>query len=386
MQSLFLSETHFAFAAASFVSMIALQLSIPQRWALLPLLSWLTYVAFRDLNSFSPSRNWNYVWGQTHLCWLTHICYVLYVERRGVLTSGASLGGRFRSAYKVWMDFHARSFTDVSTRSSTQQPRTRRYVVFWRLVWVAWLLALQKLTESFILPGYFSPLSTTDFSQERQTYFRRIFYSDMAPITMRDTALRCYFAFLWAWHGYLMLSIAHHALAVLFVGVLHLDEPEEWPPFFGRIQEATSLRRFWSHTWHRITRRSSVGWASLFSRNVCGLRRNTKMDRILVAFLVFLHSGGVHAAVTKAAGYRCGALEDVVWFSLNYFAIMAEDVLLLVSGVAIGWVLKTAGIDDTRCEIIKARLISGTGTIWMCAFFFWSVPKWYYPKIRCGFY
>ena len=30
------------------------------------------------------------------------------------------------------------------------------------------------------------------------------------------------------------------------------DRPEEWPPLFGSISEAYTLRRFWGVFWHKL--------------------------------------------------------------------------------------------------------------------------------------
>lgn len=49
-----------------------------------------------------------------------------------------------------------------------------------------------------------------------------------------------------------ILTRVHDFLALLHVVILGLNSPSEWPPVFGYLIEAYSLRRFWGVFWHKL--------------------------------------------------------------------------------------------------------------------------------------
>ena len=95
-----------------------------------------------------------------------------------------------------------------------------------------------------------------------------------------------------------------------------------------------------------------------------------------VAFVVFLLSGIAHAAAAWRLGDRFWAL-DIAWFVVCFAAGAFESVvvgLLRPTFIAARqervwrWMKRSA----------LARLF---GFGWVFLFFFWSVPKWQYPKL-----
>ncbi|EFY86583.1 hypothetical protein MAC_07361 [Metarhizium acridum CQMa 102] len=68
----------------------------------------------------------------------------------------------------------------------------------------------------------------------------------------RAAAFRVVFAFHWAWLTYLILTAANSALAIIFVGLLQIAQPDEWPPLHGNPFQAYTIQRLWDVFWHQI--------------------------------------------------------------------------------------------------------------------------------------
>jgi hypothetical protein len=187
---------------------------------------------------------------------------------------------------------------------------------------------------------------------------------------VRETAIRAWCVFFFVCHSYGSYTSIHSVLATISVGS-GLDEPEDWPLFFGNPYEAYSLRRFWSKFWHKAVYRSYTSYAGLVSEQVIGLPRASISGRLFVNFFVFLTSGIVHAIVYRQIGYTCGAWEEIGWYCLNFIGLVAE--------MAVQWgYFKTFGYNSRMVPFYKAM-----GFLWVFGFLFWSLPKYHFPKMLC---
>jgi hypothetical protein len=50
------------------------------------------------------------------------------------------------------------------------------------------------------------------------------------PLTLGTAMARAFLAFHWIWASFRLLTIANAAVSIVFVAVLRVDEPYEWPP------------------------------------------------------------------------------------------------------------------------------------------------------------
>lgn len=245
--------------------------------------------------------------------------------------------------------------------------RVRHRFVRNRVLHVLQLLVLYYCYETFNdnQHGFFRPIKGSDFHPWKQAYFRRF-----TKVTVRETLIRVNFVFEMVWKNWIVWTINHEAVSIVFVGG-GVDQPEEWPPVFGSLSEAYTLKRFWGKFWHRLTQRTLLGLAKSITTHALRLSPGF-LHRVVSGFLVFVLSGLCHAAVTYSVGFRCGWGLDVAWFMLNFVAIATEQVFLyLVTPLVrripqlskFGWIM---------------------GYMWVFLFFFWGLPKLDYPKSLCA--
>ena len=90
----------------------------------------------------------------------------------------------------------------------------------------------------------------TDFSPSKRTLIRRLISGDPGLDLLRESIIRAWCVFTWFFEDYMSLSGVHDVLAIISVGILGLDEPEDWPPLFGDLNNVTSLRTWYSQFWH----------------------------------------------------------------------------------------------------------------------------------------
>ncbi|OLN85272.1 hypothetical protein CCHL11_04375 [Colletotrichum chlorophyti] len=126
-----------------------------------------------------------------------------------------------------------------------------------------------------------------DMKVNQTVYFRRLLRNQ---VTLRETAIRAYFAFETVWGAYSWYTRLHYSCALFFVG-LGIDEPEEWPPSFGDIRQAWNIRRFWSKYYDRLVYRTITGYSEMTM--VCigmGQRPYSDRKRWLLNGFIFLYS------------------------------------------------------------------------------------------------
>jgi hypothetical protein len=235
-----------------------------------------------------------------------------------------------------------------------------------------WASVLSHLTSLIIIYGaqhlldhYCSGLPLSDFHPRKKYLLRRL-----NDVTGREIGIRAALAVAHFFTAWAHLNICHSALAALFIGV-GIDTPDTWPPLFGPIADAYSLRRFWSRFWHQIAYRPYVGLARLAVDNTLRLRRDTVAYKTLVMFLVFSLSGASHAIVAASSGVRCGYWADIHIMLLEFCGIVIEEVL--------AFVLVFSGCDRFLSSR-KTRMCCGF--IWVFLFRFWSLPKLYFPQLK----
>ncbi|PTB49606.1 hypothetical protein M431DRAFT_97111 [Trichoderma harzianum CBS 226.95] len=168
----------------------------------------------------------------------------------------------------------------------------------------------------------------------------------------------------WIWSSYAILSGAHGLLAILFVSLLGCDQPEEWPPLFGNITQAYSLRRFWGIVWHKLHTKPYDSFMSpLFQpqREQWGF-----IHKSLRAFLMFFLSAICHALSNRAVSKKTHIVSEIHFFLLNY-------VLCLTETVGEWTVEHTLKLDW--------RLRRAVGYTWVLFVFICLVPGWRYPLV-----
>jgi hypothetical protein len=87
-------------------------------------------------------------------------------------------------------------------------------------------------------------------------------------------------------------------MAILFVAVIPLDHPDDWPLLYGNPRQVYSLRRFWGVFWHKIAALSQAAYGRFVSRRVFGFGEGVSAaEKCFLAFWVFAVSRVLHALV-----------------------------------------------------------------------------------------
>lgn len=358
-------------ALSSFVFFVAIHLSLTSRFLLFPVL----------LSSAALSLHTSYYWwlfpGSVGLwnlfvyIWIQHAVSILLIEQ--VVVSQSEYSNSWIAAYKLYNNprrlppslIHKRYF-----------PITRLTFATQRLVVpvLCWLTDRYVITPMIILPLEFA---ADDFNRYRQSLFRRCVWTGTVPvIDSREIKIRIFISLYWIWVNYLNLSLAHALLAILFVLILQIDIPEEWPPIFGSSLDAYSIRRFWSKFWHQLaTPARSSG--RLISRRMIGLVPGSRHEKVFIAFWLFLTSAFIHAAADFHAGEVTLLVVEIRFFLVNFVAGGFE---LLVERS-----IRRLRESTTRNTLSKEKspplMAKMVGYVWVLGFFFWVVPKWQYPKL-----
>jgi hypothetical protein len=124
-------------------------------------------------------------------------------------------------------------------------------------------------------------------------------------LTFRDVWLRVVLAF-YAYSGSaLTICGAHTVCALIAVGIF--DSPlQDWPPLFGDITQAYTLRRWYSHFWHKAMRKAFTIYAVFVTEKGLGLRKHTIPGRSVIVLLSFFFSGIMHSVT----GWHSGPCSD----------------------------------------------------------------------------
>jgi hypothetical protein len=327
------------------------------------------------------------LWGLLICIWGAHSLSVLFLEDHTFLVDGKGVFEQQTWAWRFWATwnnprllFTSRSDRCHTTSKREEDPQSRVMFAAGRLAKLAAYWTASNHIKPLILPGAFIPLYAADFDATRQTFFRRlVFFDEQYPITMRETSLRAIIACFWAMAPYVRLDAAHCVLSLVFVVVLRADPPEKWPPLYGDLRKAYSLRRFWGHFWHRLVVVPYGNVGKLLAMWCLGFPPGSQPYKLVVACTIFVLSGGVHAVVACRLGGHYWYL-DIWWFFLNFLVVTAE-------GLVYFKVFKKADKSDGHYAIMRSAFLNhGTtrkflGFAWVYLFFFWSVPKWQYPKV-----
>jgi hypothetical protein len=209
----------------------------------------------------------------------------------------------------------------------------------------------------------FTHIRPADFDSSKQPFLRRL-----SDVTAREVIIRSGLVLYHNWNTWALCTFIHNIFAALNI-MLRLNAPHDWTYLFGNISEAYTVRRYWSRFWHRLSYRHHVDYAHRLGESLFRFRPSCILYGIWIKLFVFGLSGITHAVVVANMGYQCGYMEEIWWYLLNFYAIVAEQV--------IGWLVGELIIIKSLNTMIKKTL----GFIWVFLFMFWSLPKLYYSKM-----
>ncbi|KAF5390801.1 hypothetical protein D9757_004428 [Collybiopsis confluens] len=130
----------------------------------------------------------------------------------------------------------------------------------------------------------------------------------------------------WFLSGYAAISAQYYLVALVCVSST-LSEPEDWPPPFGSLTCAWSVRNFWGKTWHSFIRRfcMSPGTNLVEILRIPPKSLLAGIVKLYTTFLIsaLLHSLGDYTIAPELYGY------SFRFFILQPVAITIEEVVMM---------------------------------------------------------
>ncbi|KAJ7628182.1 membrane bound O-acyl transferase family-domain-containing protein [Mycena polygramma] len=167
--------------------------------------------------------------------------------------------------------------------------------------------------------------------------------------------------------AYAILEIPHCLLSFMAVAT-RISAPEDWPPLFGHIGEASNVRNFWGKCWHQLLRRpltSHVRWLSRLLR----LPAQSSVTTAIETSAAFFISGMVHYLGETVLLRGHGRSGSLIFFGLQPLAFALES---LVTSL------------NRRTGLVPHRIAVFLGYVWAATWFAWVVPFMQDPLIATG--
>ncbi|KAF2642441.1 hypothetical protein P280DRAFT_447833 [Massarina eburnea CBS 473.64] len=157
-----------------------------------------------------------------------------------------------------------------------------------------------------------------------------------------------------------------------------IDQSWEWPPLFGKITEAYSMRNFWSKFWHRLVYKSFNFHSSVISRTILRILQGTAFSRILNNCLVFVLSAVMHATVTWRYGGGCAWGRSMLFWCVQPLAFVLEGI------VQVYW----RRVRKNELVWVKPGILMGferiVGYAWVVGWLMWTAPRDAFITANCA--
>lgn len=193
--------------------------------------------------------------------------------------------------------------------------------------------------------------------------------------TFRDFWFRAVLCFYSYSGSALCICGAHTICALIAVGIF--DSPlQSWPPLFGDITHAYTLRRWYSRFWHKAMRKAFTIHAVVVTERLFNLRKHTVAGRSIIVLLSFLFSGVMHSVTGWQTSPCVNNFAPVRSFMLFGVFILLEHAVQIAYFVA----HEKVGIPWTKPERVFWRLL---GYLWVAFFLMESTVSSSYSFFRC---
>lgn len=393
---------------------ILLTIPVRHRLYLLPAILIPATISFRSIQHLSFLPGLSETWGLITLIGLIHFSSLLYIKKWTLRTTRQA--GKGSKATDIWLNkrswthmyrvalnprFIRVPYKDVihveqHAGSRVKSTAIHRKFSLARILWLLIKIGLQFLLNRWAVTKLLAPISISDFTPAKAILFRRLLRS-RSPISTNEIVMRIWFTLNTIWTPILLLDSMHAALAILFIHVLRIDIPEDWPDLFGSPLEAFTLSRFWTmyvyirschrleaneipSFWHRLHLSGYSDYVNLLMPR-CMLR-NAIVRRVLVAFSLFSISGLVHQVTSWQLDPGCSDYADLQFFFANAAALSLESALLQLASPGQPSKDDPHKRDHTQ-GLLRVALVRCVGYAWVMGFFTWAVPKFYYLRVYC---
>lgn len=247
---------------------VSLTIPLRRRSYVLPAILLPATISFGTIQYLSFLPGLPEVWGSITLVSLIHVTSLLYIKKWTLRTTPqagkdsnmtdnwldrrlwrqmyrVALNPRYvRVPYKDVILFEQGTGSQVKSTaihgkfSLTKVPRL--------LIKIGMLSLLDRLATTRLL----GVISINDFKPAKAVLLRRLLlpstYHSADPISVREIVMRIWFTMNAIWTTVILFDSVHTALAIVFIHVIHIDTPDDWPNLFGNPLEAFTLGRFWT--------------------------------------------------------------------------------------------------------------------------------------------
>ncbi|MCJ1321831.1 hypothetical protein MMC15_007176 [Xylographa vitiligo] len=225
-------------------------------------------------------------------------------------------------------------------------------------------------------------------------------------ITIREAVIRVYTYMTSTIVPYCTLRLAHSLASI--VAIFSGDVPARWPPLFGSLGDAYTVRRFYANFWHQLMRKGFTSNAGFLVTHVLGLSARTPIARYLTLFVSFIIVAVLHILASPAP-FRCSIWPQVRYYGSIACAIVVEDAVMALAlkvrqhflrkepkgvlevrpkegnpGVLDnGDGVEQRGLNSTPIDLFPARNWRMVGYVWVALFDMWATSKLVYAAAAC---
>jgi hypothetical protein len=181
---------------------------------------------------------------------------------------------------------------------------------------------------------------------------------------------------------YNLHNLVHTSASIIGVGLLR-HSPSQWPPIYGPLKEAYTVRRFYGIFYHSLMRNAFVGnaawlvdsvlfWGSHSTDGVISPRKS--FVRKWLINLVALVICGIMHSVALSTVDGCPRDSQMRYYLFILIGMLAEDSMF--------WLFKQLRPRHLHRERIGFCL-RFCGYLWVFLFHFWMIPNSLYPNLFC---
>jgi hypothetical protein len=152
----------------------------------------------------------------------------------------------------------------------------------------------------------------------------------------------------------------HHMLATLTL-TTNLCSPSDWPPLWGKISNAWSVRQVWGEAYHQFFRRTFEVYSNLFA-SALGLRKGSFASRYTKLYASFFVSTLIHWWFSF-----CGAADE----QGNFRYFMSQAVIISFEDF-VRWAWR--GATGRKESDALTRFEKIFGHVWTFCWFTYSMP------------
>ncbi|KAI5927149.1 hypothetical protein F4810DRAFT_723482 [Camillea tinctor] len=247
--------------------------------------------------------------------------------------------------------FASRDPAYVPSRGSFMASHVRRAVVFF-LARKAFRVVQGRL--------YYGNLVDGDYDQEKESVIRRAF---SGTVQSREIWIRAWLPLNFFVDDYVSKNLIYSSLALLAVAIFQ-DDHTRWPPLYGSIGEAYTLRRVWGVWRHQMLRVAYVAHAKFIAISVLRIRSQA-LRRIVITLFTFAIAGFVHTIASRDSSLGA-KLQLSLWLSIAV-GIILEDCAMAILRIVV------------PSSMNKRPWTYAIGYVWVYLFYWWYLPKYYFP-------